>query len=118
MFVGEIEAVKALYERGTCDEMQKAVADAIDNLGRFAIVGTLEHLKEFEAAIQQRYGIKSSIGHQRKSPRAGYLKFAEQPREVQERLLELCEPDMIIYERFAPKPQTVRSLEAIPRVAQ
>jgi hypothetical protein len=118
MFVGEIEVVKALYERGTCDEMQKAVADAIDNLSRFAIVGTLEHLREFEAAIQQRYRVKSSIRHQRKSPRAGYLKFAEQPREVQERLLELCEPDMIIYERFAPKPQTFRSVEAIPRMAQ
>lgn len=118
MFVGEIEAAKALHERGTCDEMRKAVADAIDNLGRFAIVGTLERLKEFEAAIQQRYGVKSSIGHERKSPHPGYLKFADQPREVQERLLELCEADMIIYERFAPKPQTFRSLEAIPRMAQ
>lgn len=118
MFVGEIEAAKALHERGTCDDMRKAVADAIDNLGRFAIVGTLEHLKEFEAAIQQRYGIKSSIGHQRKGPRPGYPKFADQPREVQERLLELCEPDMNIYERFAPEPQTFRSLEAIPRMAQ
>lgn len=118
IFVGEIEAVKALHARGTCDDMRKAVADAIDNLGRFTIVGTLEHLKDFEAAIQKRYGIKSSIGQYRKTPRPGYLKFADQPREVQERLLELCEADMLIYERFAPKPQTFRSLEAIPRVAQ
>ena len=94
------------------------MADAIDNLGRFAIVGTLERLKDLEAAIQQRYGIKSAIPHHRKSPRPGYLKFAEQPREVQERLLEMCEADMIIYERFAPKPQTLPSLEAVPRVAQ
>jgi hypothetical protein len=118
IFVGEIEAAKALHERGTCDDMRQAVADAIDNLGRFAIVGTLERLKDFEAAIQQRYGIKSAIGHQRKTPRPGYLKFADQPREVQERLLELCEADMIIYERFAPKPQAARSFEAVPRVAE
>jgi hypothetical protein len=107
-----------LHDRGTCDDMQKAVADAINNLGRFAIVGTLEHLKEFEAAIQQRYGVKSSIGHERKSPHPGYLKFAEQPRQVQEQLLELCAPDMMIYERFAPKPQTFRSVESIPHMAQ
>jgi len=118
MFVGEIESAKALHERGACDEMPKAVASAIDNLGRFAIVGTLEHLKDFEAAIQQRYGIKGPIKHERKSPRLGYPKFADQPREVQERLLELCASDMIIYERFAKKPQTFRSLQATPRVAQ
>lgn len=118
-FVGDIEAAAALDRRGNWPDIQSAVTEAIHNLRKFAIVGTLEQLKDFEAAVRQRYRIKKkSIGHLRKSPRPGYLKFAEQPAHIQERLLELCEPDMAIYERFASKPQAVHSLGAVRRVAE
>jgi hypothetical protein len=99
MFVGDSDAVVAMDERD--HDMRPDVASAIRNLETFTIVGTLERLAEFEAAVRQRYGIKSSIGHFRKSPRPDYPRFAEQPAEVQERLRELCEPDMAIYQRFA-----------------
>lgn len=117
MFVGDSEAAAALDRRGQWHDMRFAVSAAIANLEKFTIIGTLERLKDFESAIRQRYGIKNTIGHLRKSPRPGYLKFADQPADVQERLLELCEPDMAIYERFAPKPQASHSLEAVPRMA-
>ena len=45
MFVGEIDATKAL-------RMRTAVAQAIDNLSRFHIVGTLEQLEKFEEAFR------------------------------------------------------------------
>ena len=118
MFVGDTDDAAALNQTGECPDMPAAIAKAIHNLEKFKIVGTLEELKGFEAEIRQRYGVKSRIGHLRKSPRPGYLKFSEQPKEVQERLLELCQPDMLIYERFARKaPQARHSLQPVASVA-
>jgi hypothetical protein len=115
MFAGDIEKAAAL---GTAHTMRSAATDAIESLERFAIVGTLERRKDFEAAIRQRYGIKSSIEHLRKSRHPGYLRFADQPVEAQERLRELCAPDMAIYERFAQEPQALQVLDSVPRVAE
>jgi hypothetical protein len=118
MFVGDSDTAEALYRHGNCHDIRWATSEAIRNLEKFTIVGTLERLKDFQEAVRQRYALKSSIGHLRKSPRPDYRRFADQPREVQERLLELCEPDIMIYERFAPKPQESRSFEAVPRLAE
>lgn len=118
MFVGDSDAAMALDQDGDWHDMRSAVSEAIRNLEKFAIVGTLEQLKDFEVAVQRRYAIKSSIGHLRKSPRPDYRRFSDQPPEVQERLLELCEPDLAIYERFARTPQAAPILEPVPRMAE
>jgi hypothetical protein len=102
MFVGDIEVAKRLATSGNRHEMGAAAAVAIENLSQFAIVGTLEHLGDFETAIQQRYGVRSSVGHLRNNPT--YPKFGEQPTLVQDRLRELCQEDMMIYERFVKEP--------------
>lgn len=110
MFVGEIKASKAL-------SMRTAVAEAIDNLSRFHIVGTLEHLEKFEEAVQQRYKTRFSIGHLRKNPKASYPKFSDQPSEVRERLMELCQEDIAIYERFSKQPRPERTFGDLAKVA-
>lgn len=117
MFVGETEEAAALDATGECRDLPGAISKAIHNLEKFKIVGTLEQLKDFQGEIRQRYGVKSTIGHLRKSPRPGYLKFADQPSGIQERLLELCEPDMLIYEHFAPKAQTRLDLQPLASLA-
>jgi hypothetical protein len=117
MFVGDIEVAKALDIRGQCADMRAAVAAAIGNLSRFAIVGTLERLKEFEAAIQQRYKVRPGIAHLRKNPVPGYAKFADQPSEVRDRLLELCQEDMAIYERFSQEPRPKQRFQPLSRAA-
>ncbi|HET6618945.1 MAG TPA: sulfotransferase family 2 domain-containing protein [Dongiaceae bacterium] len=104
MFVGDITVARALDSNSRSGEVRAAVSDAMTNLSKFAVVGTLERLDEFEEAIRARYDIKSSIDHLRKSPKPGYLKFADQPREVQDRILELCRGDLDIYERFSKQP--------------
>jgi hypothetical protein len=111
MFVGDMAVATALDRHGHWHDMRSAVASTIENLEEFAIVGILEHLRDFEAAVQQRHGITGRIGHLRKSPRPGYVKFADQPVGLQDRILEMCEADLTIYERFAPKAQTQQSLE-------
>ncbi|HKP25941.1 MAG TPA: hypothetical protein VJV39_18880 [Dongiaceae bacterium] len=101
MFVGDIEVAKHLAHAGKT-EVAAAALQAIDNLKRFTIVGTLEQLGAFEEAIRRRYGIRARIGHARSNPT--YPRFSEQPSTVQDRLRELCREDMMIYEAFAETP--------------
>jgi hypothetical protein len=89
----------------------------IDNLSRFAIVGTLEHVEKFEEAVQQRYKTRFSIGHLRKNPKAGYPKFSDQPSQVRDLLMELCQEDIAIYERFSKQPRPERRFGDLPKVA-
>jgi hypothetical protein len=102
MFVGDIDLMKRLGCGASKAERSEAASQAIDNLKRFTIVGTLEHLEAFEHAIQQRYGIHTRMGHTRNNPT--YPRFAQQPPAVQDRLRELCQEDMMIYEAFAERP--------------
>src|SRR5688572_22133951 len=101
MFVGDIELVERLGGGASKAERSAAALQALDNLKRFTIVGTLEHLDAFEHAIQQRYGIHTRMGHARSNPT--YPRFAQQPPAVQDRLRELCQEDLMIYEAFAPR---------------
>lgn len=105
MFVGDIERMKDLACSADKPALAAAAQLAIDNLKRFAIVGTLEHLGAFEHAIRQRYGLHAPIGHARNNP--GYPRFAEQPPAVQDRLRELCREDMMIYEAFAEQSSRI-----------
>jgi hypothetical protein len=100
MFVGDL--MKRLGCGASEAERRAAALQAIDNLKRFTIVGMLEHLDAFEHAIQQRYGIHTRMGHARNNPT--YPRFAQQPPPVQDRLRELCQEDMMIYEAFAGRP--------------
>lgn len=101
MFVGDIEFMKRLGFGANEAERSAAALQAIDNLERFTIVGTLEHLDAFEHAIRQRYGIHARMGHARNNPT--YPRFTQQPPAVQDRLRELCQEDMTIYEAFAER---------------
>jgi malonyl CoA-acyl carrier protein transacylase len=101
MFVGDTMASQQLVSAdGNSQVMDAAVANAIANLRSFAIVGVLENLQGFENAVQQRYGVRSAIGHHNRNPSSGYPKFNEQPKELQNRIRELCQPDVKIYETF------------------
>ena len=113
MFVGDMAIAAEMDRSGEWHDMRSVVASAIENLERFTIVGTLEHLKDFETVIARRYGIRNTIGHLKKSPRPGYPKFADQPAEIQDRIRELCEADLAIYERFVPARQAAPASEPL-----
>jgi hypothetical protein len=102
MFVGDIDLMRRLRRDASEAQRREAALQAIDNLQRFTVVGTLEHLDAFEHAIQQRYSIRTRMGHVRNNPT--YPRFAQQPAAVQDRLRELCQEDMMIYEAFAERP--------------
>jgi len=99
MFVGDIELMRRLANGSSNAEMGDAALQAIENLKRFTIVGTLEQLGAFEQAIRRRYGIRARIGHARSNPT--YPRFGEQPVAMQDRLRALCREDMTIYQAFA-----------------
>jgi hypothetical protein len=105
MFVGDAMVSAQLgHADGDSQIVNAAIGDAIGNLQKFAIVGVLEDIRDFENAVQQRYGIRSAVGHHNRSPSPGYPRFEEQPKDVQSRIRELCQPDMAIYRVFSKKP--------------
>jgi len=108
MFVGDIERMRRLASGASNSDVGDAAMQAIENLKRFTIVGTLERLGAFEQALRQRYGIRARIGHARNNPT--YPRFAQQPPAVQDRLRELCQEDMMIYEAFAEAPPHAQSM--------
>jgi len=65
-FVGDLNVARRIAQ-AHCDPrvMDAAVNEAIGNLRNFAIVGILEDIDDFENAMRQRYGARSSIGHLR-----------------------------------------------------
>ena len=96
----------------------KPSRQAVHNLGKFAVVGRLDRLADFERDVERTIGVHLRIGHENKAP----SKFAgtrgpENP-EFRDRILELCEPDIEVWRRFlenapappcASKPLAVRS---------
>jgi len=103
-FMGDLNLARRIPEAyGDARVMDAAIDEAISNLQNFAIVGTLEDIGGFENAMRQRYGARSSIGHLRQNPISRYPKFDEQPKELQEQIREMCQPDMAIYKSFSQR---------------
>jgi len=81
------------------------ITAAKENLDKFAIVGTLEKLAEFEAAINRRYAIAARIPHHKRNPLANYPKFGELPEHLRSKIEKICEPDREIYEHALKRVQ-------------
>lgn len=106
MFVGDVMVANQLVDADSDSQvMDAAVDDAIGNLRKFAIVGVLESIRDFENAVRQRYGVRSSVAHHNRNPNPGYPAFDEQPEELQSQIRDLCQPDMKIYRLFSKMPQ-------------
>ena len=95
----------------------EAIEAAVHNLGKFAVVGRLDRLADFERDVERTIGVHLRIGHENKAP----SKFAgtrgpENP-EFRDRILELCEPDIEVWRRFlenAPAPVRIEAASWTP----
>lgn len=83
--------VRYLSEKGDVDE-------ALGNLDRFDLVGTLERLPEFLNRLERMSGTSFSVGHRNKSPLAAHQQQELITCRLRARVEELCEPDMRVYE--------------------
>jgi len=88
----------------TSDE---AVARAIANLGKFAVVGQLDRLDRFEADLQRELGVRIKVGHEnRMKPTVSAAKQPISPA-MQQRIEQLCAPDIAVWQAVTGGPGRV-----------
>ena len=75
----------------------EAIDAAVATLARFDVVGRLDDLAGFEAAMRERVGVRIRIGHENRARRAAP---AASP-ETGARLAEICAPDIAVWRRVA-----------------
>jgi hypothetical protein len=76
----------------------EAVQTAIANLKKFAVVGKLDNLSLFSKNIKNELGVRIRIGHENRSRRSpSEVKKAITP-EVRQKIIELCQPDIQVWE--------------------
>jgi hypothetical protein len=75
-----------------------AIETACRNLMTLDVVGTLEHLDEFVAQIDQLIGRHLEVGHERVSPTPIANQVAEMDDDLLAVIDELCRPNRVVYE--------------------
>lgn len=76
---------------------KSAVAEAIENLDKFAIVGCLEHLDVFKRQFQERYGVKLNIPGKNINPLAKRHQKDQITEEIRRKVENICRPDLDVY---------------------
>lgn len=99
IFSGTHEPIKEMQNKNFPDPQN--TDRAIQNLKNFVIVGIIEKQKEFEEKINLTYGIKSHLSRERPSPKADYLPFEAQPKNIQNKIDTLCAEDMRLYDTYS-----------------
>jgi hypothetical protein len=77
---------------------EQCVVDAIANLKRFKLVGSLEHLDFFESKFNDIFKVKLKIKKTRKSPAPKNLKHQEITPQIRKEVEHICRFDIQIYD--------------------
>lgn len=81
----------------------EAIAAATANLDKFAVVGAIEDVPGFEAAVKSELGARVRVGHENKGkPAAKRASELDNP-EYRVRIEELCAPDLAIWKAAQPR---------------
>ena len=81
-------------------ESEPAIAQAVENLARFDIVGHLEDLVGLCDQVRDRLGFRIKLGHSKASPAPHHeIKKIKGSRELREAVEALCRPDLEFYHR-------------------
>lgn len=73
------------------------VAEAIENLDKFAIAGCLEHLDVFKRQFEKRYGVKLNISRKNVNPLAKTHQKDQITEEIRRKVENICRPDLDVY---------------------
>lgn len=77
---------------------EEAIETAKGNLEKFEIVGRLEDIAGFKRKFKDRFGVELRIGKKNTSPKSSDFIRSAITEEIEERILELCKPDLAIYQ--------------------
>ncbi|MDP2760789.1 MAG: sulfotransferase family 2 domain-containing protein [Sideroxyarcus sp.] len=91
----------------SCDANGFGVTDAeinnaINFLEGFEVVGLLEHMDDFVADFYGKFGVKLAIPHLNFANKKS-VKLDQLPVQVVDRIREICEPNIKVYEHFKNK---------------
>jgi len=82
----------------------EAVAAAVANLRRFAVVGCVERLGEFAQQLTARFGLDVTFPFYNRSPAPEVAESQAIEAAVLQRAREICAPDLQVYEQVIPTP--------------
>lgn len=75
-----------------------AIRSAIENLDRFDVVGFLDDLQDFQAALHRRLGARIRIGHENRSSVSSSRAVDRLSAEQRQRVTDLCAPDIAVWD--------------------
>lgn len=75
-----------------------AIQAACRNIMTLDVVGTLEHLGDFLADIDQLLGCRLNVGHEQRSPASAATRNAEITDDILATIDELCRPNRAVYD--------------------
>ena len=81
-----------------------SVANAVENLHRFELVGVLERLDSFVSRFEERFGVRLQVTRRNGNPVPAHVRAARIDEGLRRRVAELCAPNRAVYEealRFA-----------------
>jgi hypothetical protein len=77
----------------------KFIDEAVENLGRFSVVGTLEKLDEWRQSFKAHFGKNISISRENVSPNVDAVKEIRSNDSLMRKIELICEPDLRVYQR-------------------
>ncbi len=86
--------------------LEQGILDATANLDRFALVGVLEKLGDWERDFHTIFGSRLRIGRVNSSPAGAKLAKKEITEEQLAKIAALCEPSMHVYEHILNSRQS------------
>ncbi|TMM46743.1 sulfotransferase family 2 domain-containing protein [Qipengyuania marisflavi] len=81
----------------------EAVAAAIANLDKFAVVGDLADLPRFETDIRRELGVKVKIGHENARSRTAVRRNELDDPVIRAKVEALCAPDIAVWNAYLAK---------------
>jgi hypothetical protein len=79
---------------------EQAIEKAKQNLHKFALIGFLEHLEDFQKKFERLFSVKLKFRKRNPSPVLREYRKSFITDKVRERITEICKPDLEIY-RYA-----------------
>jgi hypothetical protein len=74
-----------------------AIERAKKNLNQFKVIGFLENLDEFAQKFEDQFQVKLQIAKKNKSPASKEHQKAAITPELEEKITEVCKPDIEVY---------------------
>ncbi len=88
------------FTDGTDLRSPEGIQKAIDNLSKFSIVGILEEMESFTSKYEDLFGKHLIIGNRNINPLSKDRITKEVTDSQMKRIVEICQPDMEIYNHF------------------